>query len=401
MSKEINNSEYRKNAIKNMLKMLHEGKSEEEVKALFNKAFDSVSASEISAAEQALIDEGMPVEEVQKLCDIHSAVFKGSIAEIHKPAAYEMAGHPVWVIKRENREIEKVINQKLFPALDKAKTDFEGAKEQLLQALDMLEQIKYHYIRKENLLFPYMEKYGITGPPKVMWSVDDEIRGDIAAAAEAVKGGGNIEAAVKKAADGALEMIFKEENIMLPMLLEILTDTEWGKIAEEQSSLGYTLISEPPKWKPEAKTEEPVTAAQPKAESGAVTLPTGSFTIEELTAVLNTLPVDISFVDRNGAVKYFSDNAERIFPRTKAVLGRDVRNCHPPASVHVVEKIIADFKSGKKNEESFWIQMKGNFIYIRYFAVRSPQGEFLGTLELTQNLNNVRALTGEKRLLSE
>lgn len=401
MSKEINNSEYRKNAIKNMLKMLHEGKSEEEVKAIFRQAFDSVSASEISAAEQALIDEGMPVEEVQRLCDIHSAVFKGSIAEIHKPAAYEMPGHPVWVVKRENREIEKVINRKIYPALERLKSGAEGAKEDLLQALEMLAEIKYHYIRKENLFFPYMEKYGITGPPKVMWSVDDEIRRDIDAAIDAVKRGEDIEAAVKKAADGAAEMIFKEENIMLPMLLEILSDAEWGKISEEEASLGFTLISQPPVWKPGEKTEKPVAAAKPVADSGVITLPTGSFTVAELTAMLNALPIDISFVDKNGAVKYFSDNAERIFPRTKAVLGRDVRNCHPPASVHVVEKIIADFKSGKKDEESFWIQMRGNFIYIRYFAVRSPGGEFLGTLEVTQNISGIKALTGEKRLLSE
>jgi len=409
MSKEINNSQYRKEAIKKMLKMLHEGKSEEEVKALFKEALGSVSASEISQAEQALIDEGIPVEEVQRLCDIHSAVFKGSIAEIHRPAQYELPGHPVWVMKQENRAIENAVRQKLLSALEAAEKDFSAAKPDLLRALKELEGIKNHYVRKENLLFPLMEKHGITGPPKVMWAVDDEIRADIAAAYKAVEAEkplSEIKAAVKKAADGILEMIFKEENILIPMLLETLGEGEWAKVAEEQHSLGFTLIEEPPKWQPkeiDEKPKKPVPSSEnPQAlSSGVITLPTGSFTVEELNGILNTLPFDITFVDRDGYVKYFSDNAERIFPRTKAVIGRDVKNCHPPASVHVVEKILSDFKSGKKDEESFWINLRGNFIYIRYFAVRSPDGEFLGTLEVTQNANQVRSLTGEKRLLSE
>lgn len=409
MSKEINNSEYRKNAIKAMLKMLHEGKSQEEVKALFKQAFDSVSASEISQAEQALIDEGIPVEEVQRLCDIHSAVFKGSIAEIHQPAQYELPGHPVWVLKQENRAVEKAVRKKLLPTLERAEKDFSAEKPALLEALKELESIKIHYVKKENLLFPLMEKHGIYGPPKVMWSVDDEIRADIAAAYKAVEDDrpfSEIKAAVKKAADGISEMIFKEENIMIPMLLEALEESEWAKVAEEQHSLGFTMIAEPPRWEPKGtgeKPKKPVPASEsPSNEKpGVITLPTGSFTVEELNGFLNALPVDITFVDKGGYVKYFSDNAERIFPRTKAVLGRDVRNCHPPASVHVVEQIINDFKSGEKNEESFWINLRGNFIYIRYFAVRSPEGEFLGTMEVTQNVTTVRSLTGEKRLLSK
>ncbi|MFA5448972.1 MAG: DUF438 domain-containing protein [Clostridia bacterium] len=405
MSKEINNSEYRKQGIKDILKMLHEGKSLEEAKAHFSKVFDQVSAKEISEAEQALISEGLPVEEVQKLCDVHSAVFKGSIAEIHAMPESEKPGHPVWVMKRENTAIEKVVNEQMLPALQLAEKDFKAGSVQLKAALTLLATVKVHYQRKENILFPYLERYGISGPPKVMWSVDDDIRRDISAASGALDKGvfsEELGTLVKKAADGVTEMVFKENNILLPMLLETLTAEEWVKINEEFPSLGYTLIDEPPLWTPKTKVEATQVGINKTSDTaeGLVSLPTGTLSIKELESILNTLPIDISFVNKDGDLKYFSENAERIFPRTKAVLGRKVVNCHPPASMHVVEQIISDFETGKKDEESFWIKMGESYVYIRYFAARSPEGEYLGTVEVTQNITPIQAINGEKRLLS-
>ena len=402
MSKEINNREYRQKVIKEIIRDLHAGKTVEEVKGRFAETFDGVSAEEITQAEQALIMEGLPITEVQRLCDVHSAVFKGSIEEIHAPAGdFDSPGHPVYVLKRENRAIEQIadkIRRNLGELPDK---EAAGALE---KNLEYLSEIDKHYLKKENLFFPYMEKYGITAPPKVMWGVDDEIRADLkevralAADNDPLKIKDKVEALLARVED----MIFKEENIMLPMLTENLTVDEWKTIADGSPEFGYCLIRNVPEWKPSANREALEKPGLEKgSEGGYITLPTGVFKTEELIHMLNTLPFDITFVDKNDTVKYFSENAERIFPRTKSVIGRNVSNCHPPASVHIVEKIVSDFKSGAKDHEDFWINMRDKYILISYFAVRDDKGEYVGTLEVTQNIKPIQEITGEKRLLSD
>lgn len=194
-------------------------------------------------------------------------------------------------------------------------------------------------------------------------------------------------------------MIFKEENILIPMLLETLTQDEWKTIADGSEEIGY-LIDKVPVWKPVKETNEPISET-PKVQEdlGLIELPSGVFKVEELTSMLNILPFDITFVDKNDVVKYFSEGKERFFPRTKAIIGRNVSNCHPPKSVHIVEKIVEDFKNGVKDHEDFWINMGGNFILIRYYAVRNEKGEYLGVLEVTQDIKPIQEITGEKRLL--
>lgn len=400
MSESINNREYRKKVITDILRQLHEGKTVEEVKEQFDNAFSGVSASEISEAEQALIAEGLPVSEVQNLCDVHASVFKGSIEEIHQAEdKTKISGHPTAVVKQENREFESMI-QNMKQHLNELKNP-EGlayVKEQL----DRLSQVDIHYSRKENLFFPYLEKYGITAPPKVMWGVDDEIRQqlkDVKAALNNDATDGNERKALLEALlEKVTEMIFKEENILLPMLLDILTEDEWKKIADESKEIGF-VVEPVTKWEPSPEAKEVV--KEERKELGVINLPTGVFRTEELTAMLDTLPFDITFVDKDDVVKYFSQSAERVFPRTKAIIGRNVTNCHPPASVHVVEQIVSDFKSGKKTHEDFWINMGDKFILIRYYAVHSPQGEYLGVVEVTQDIKPIQVITGEKRLVSE
>lgn len=400
MSEQINNRQYRKEIIKTVLSELHKGKSVEDVKQMFADAFDGVSATEISEAEQALIAEGLPVAEVQRLCDVHAAVFKGSIEEIHQPTDQsEIPGHPANILKQENRLIEEWIDTLIDPYLS-ALPDAD-AMQKIKDGFEKLSRVNLHYARKENLFFPYMEKYGITAPPKVMWGVDDEIRAQIKEIISLLNGRPTtelkekLEAAVEK----IREMIFKEENIMLPMLLDTLTQDEWKKIADESVQIGF-MLDRVPVWMP-APQQKVAATPEPEAQSGVITLPTGAMRIEELTAMLNTLPFDITFVDKNDIVKYFSEGNERIFARTKAVIGRNVSNCHPPASVHIVEKIVEDFKAGKKDHEDFWINMGERFVLIRYFAVRDEAGEYLGVLEVTQNIKPIRDLTGEKRLVSD
>lgn len=419
MSELINNREHgvpeqtrRQALLKEIIKELHQGKSVEEVKARFEEAVGDVTVSEISAMEHALMEEeGIPVEEVQRLCSVHTAIFKGSIEDIHRSSKpEEQPGHPVHTFKLENREIERLINFKLELHLDRfRKEDSEDIILKLLEDLNLLLDLDKHYSRKENLLFPYLEKYGIYGPTKVMWGVDDGIRMMI----KEVKGKLAAYDGDKETLSIDLEriiqevnaMIFKEENILLPMALEKLTEDEWVRIARESDQIGFCLTAPEQEWVPERVPLPDLAAEEEEGKGetppqGFVKFQTGILSVEQLEAVMNHLPVDLTFIDENDVVRYFSHGKERIFARTKAVIGRTVQNCHPPQSVHVVEELLADFKSGKKDAEDFWIPVKDKFVYIRYFAVRSEDGRYLGTLEFTQNIAPIRALEGQKRILS-
>lgn len=252
MSEQINNRQYRQNVIKELIRELHEGKTVDEVKHKFEQAFAGVSATEISEAEQALINEGLPVEEVQRLCDVHAAVFKGSIEEIHASIdVSEIPGHPANVLKVENMYIDVLIDSKLMPVLvNKSDPNF---RKNLDEALKELYQVDIHYAKKENLLFPYLEKYGVTAPPQVMWGVDDEIRDEIKDLRREIQSDkSDVEDIVERGmelAEKIKDMIFKEENILLPMLVDMLTEDEWKQINEDSFEYG-NLVDNIPEWNP-------------------------------------------------------------------------------------------------------------------------------------------------------
>jgi len=407
MSEVINNREYRQKVLKELIMELHDGKSVDEVKGRFEKLIEGVSASEISEMEQALIMEGMPVEEIQRLCDVHAAVFKGSIEDIHKPQSpAEIPGHPLHTFKRENRALEELIDGKILPLLERFQQDDSADNVRLLaEAFTALWEIDKHYSRKENLLFPYLEKYGITAPPKVMWGVDDEIRAAIKEVRRALEDySGGREELVEKAraaVDRVKEMIYKEENILFPMVTETLAEDEWIRIEEESGEIGYTLTGPQGKWQPARVDVEAKEQARGEQafDEGYIRFSAGILKPEEINAIFNTLPLDITYVDKEGAVKFFSQGKERIFARPKTIIGRQVSNCHPPASVHIVEAIIEDLRSGKKDHEDFWLQMGDKYVFIRYYAVRNDKGEFLGVMEVTQDIAPLQAISGEKRLV--
>lgn len=406
MSELINNREHRQKMMKEVIKELHEGKTVDEVRAKFAEVIEGVSAKEISEMEVQLVKEGLPIEEIQNLCDVHAAVFKGSIEEIHHPE--EIPGHPIHTMRLENKAIEDHIEKTMKPNLSKFKED--DSKENiftLIGDINLLWDIDKHYSRKENLIFPYLEKYGVTAPPKVMWGVDDEIRAkikDIKISLTSYKG--NKEEIIEKTENvlqQIIDMIFKEDSILFPMSLETLTEDEWISIYNESDEIGFALIAPEGKWNRakvilEEKTKEETSS---KVDGEYIKFESGILSPKEISAMLNTIPGDMTFVDKDNNVKYFSQGKERIFARTKAIIGRSVENCHPPASVHVVEKIVEDLRSGKKDSESFWIKMGDKYVMISYFAVRDPDGEFLGTLEFSQNIAPIQAITGEKRLMSE
>jgi hypothetical protein len=254
------------------------------------------------------------------------------------------------------------------------------------------------------LLFPYLEKAGITGPPKVMWGKHDEIRDMLKGSIETLVELKNLS---KDEFDSAVEFLFrptlnliidmvgKEEKILLPMALDKLTDSDWYQIYLQTPEIGFCLYDPKVEWKPTG-----IDLQEFELDTKDVNLSTGSFSKEELESILSTMPVDLTFVDKDDKVKFFSQKEDRIFTRTRAILKRDVRMCHPPSSMHIVDKIINDFKTGKANSAPFWINIQGKFVHIEYFAIRNPEGEYLGTLEVTQDLTEARSLEGEQRLLT-
>ena len=404
MSEFINNVEHRQKLLKEIIRSLHDGKNLEDAKKEFKKHFNEVSTAEISMMEQALIKEGMAIEEVQNLCDVHAAIFEGSISDLHPTKDHtKVKGHPVQVFLEENERLEKLIKDEIDPYLSQS-----GKTAELMFRVgyDRLSELTKHYARKEYLFFPNLEKKGIDAPPKVMWAVDDEIRNEMKDILsdlsrvdhDLVKTKIKISANIKKIRD----MIFKENNILIPLLVETLSFFDWIMVDSASDEIGYFIEPTKEKWT-DKKNTDPVAETKPIKEKviGEVSFDTGSLQPDVLNAMMNTLPLDMTFVDSEGYVKYFTQGKERIFDRPITIIGRHVSMCHPPASVHIVTDIIESFRSGKKDHEDFWIRMKDMFVYIRYFAVRDPKGAFLGTLEVTQNIKPITELEGEKRLVSK
>ena len=193
-------------------------------------------------------------------------------------------------------------------------------------------------------------------------------------------------------------MIFKEEKILLPMALETLAEDEWQQILLDSDEIGYCLVEPAKGWKPVKSTAMSAAMTGETETGNAIKLDTGILRLQELELIFRHLPVDLTFVDKHDTVKFFSATKDRIFPRTRTIIGRKVENCHPPASVHIVDQLVADFKSGKKEQEDFWIPMGEKYVLIRYFAVRDEQGEYQGTLEVTQDIAELQKITGEKRI---
>lgn len=408
MSELINNKEHRQEKLKTLIKKLHDGSNFEEVKEEFEKEFGSVHVSEITAMEQALINEGMNPEEIQKLCDVHASIFKGSIEEIHKDdkGFYPFPeGHPGHTLIIENEAIEEFISSQIVPIAEEyEKTSANSLKIELKEAMERLYSIDKHYSRKELLFFPFMEKHGITAPPQVMWGVDDEIRAKIKKSINILsddkKDSSEAVSSVREAVEQLIEMIFKEEEILLPMVTEVFSQEDWKAIEEGSNEIGFSFINEPVKWIPKADDIENIEIKNDNNDGKSILFDAGTLLPEEINSILNTLPLDMTFVDANNRVKYFTQGKERIFDRPKTILGREVKNCHPPKSVHVVEEIVKQLMSGEKDHEDFWIKMGEMFVYIRYFAVRNKEGKYLGTLEITQNIKPIMELEGEKRLMS-
>jgi len=403
MSEFINNTSRRQEALKSMIAQLHAGKTVEEVKSQFAALLAEVDATEIAWLEQSLIADGMSPTEIKRLCDVHVAAFQDAL-EARAGVALE---------RSEPLAAERVIagfkesNVVVLRTLDGLEGAVQAGKwAEAREWLRRLRQHERHYLRKENVLFPFLEKHGFTGPSTVMWAIHDDIRQGWKQLDERLgerPDPDGVAAVLSPLAEAIRQMVYKEENILFPAALRTLTAQEWAIIAGNDAS--------PDRAAPSAETATPPAASlpvmSPVARDGLLPLDVGALTARQINLLLKHLPIDVTFVDENDEVRYYSAGRERIFDRQPEIIGRKVQQCHPPTSIHRVQRILDDFRSGRRDDAEFWIQMadaegqRRRFIHIVYYAVRDADGSYRGTLEVTQDVGHIRQLEGERRLLDE
>jgi len=380
-------------ALKEIIREFHTGQDLAAAKRRFTELIQEVDPSEIAAMEELLIKEGMPVGEITHLCDAHMEIMKEGLDEAELPEV--PPGHPVHTFQAENSWLIDAAGR--LDAAAKALPDGDAAWAALGAALDHTARVHVHYLRKEHQLFPFLERHNITGPTQVMWAVHDDIRAQLKALREAAaaRDAATVQAAVPRLARAVVEMTVKEEKILLPMAMTFLSDQEWAEIRRGEGEIGYVLNESPVPWPTGAPVREPGDGPM----AGEIPLNTGALTLAQLDGMLTVLPIDISFVDANDEVRYYSGGPHRVFPRSPGVIGRKVQNCHPPKSIDTVNRILDAFKAGTQSTAEFWITMQGRFLHIRYYAVRDTGGRYMGTVEFMQDVTEIRALEGERRLL--
>lgn len=389
----------RQETLKALIHKLHDGASVEDVKAEFDALVADVDSAEIARMEQALIAEGMPVSEVMRLCDVHVTVFKDALEE--KPNASVEAGHPVDSYQRENVVVGEITGS-LRKALEGLAAGAPAAVilGVIADELERLAQVDIHYTRKEHQLFPVLETHGVEGPTKVMWGLDDDIRARIKTARALTAAGdeATLTGMLPELLDMVDDMVYKEEKILFPTALQVVTDEEWERIATGDPEIGYAWVDGPA-----GDAARAAAAIAPSSgelgEAMLLPLVTGGLTVEQLNIMLTALPFEISFVDEHDRVRFYSEG-QRVFPRSPSAIGREVRNCHPPKSLDKVEEILAAFKAGEKDVAEFWIEMGGRFLHIRYFAMHDSAGAYRGCLEVVQDATHVRSLEGQRRLVN-
>lgn len=397
----------RREAIKSAIKRIHAGEDIEGLKADFGAAVANLTEAEIASVEEEAIREGATVDDVRKLCGAHLELFKASMRE----APLELPHwHPLHIQEEEHIDMANkvaLLKGQVHSLLHGAEGGARfAALSNLRELVGYLGRAESNFLKQENVFFPILERHGIAQPPKIMWAEHDLLRGVQKRLAALVASGptvdvGAVRDAVLEYEGLLLEHIMKERTILFPASLQLFTEEEWLSARREFDGVGYFAFYPMPIGAPRATTGQAKDMA-PESESGygagALDLDTGYLSRDELVAMLKALPVDITFVDADDKVKYFSETPDRIFVRTKAVIGRSVQNCHPPKSLHVVTAILDDFKAGRKDSEEFWLRLGGKYVFIRYFAVRGEGGAYLGALEVSQDIAPIQAITGEKRI---
>jgi hypothetical protein len=318
-------------------------------------------------------------------------------------------GHPVDTFLREIGAIADVA-RRMRALVDDVRAglherDIEATLELWRRLFNDLVEIEKHFRRKEELLFSRLERHDVTQFTRVTWARHDEIRQFLKRLDRELARADNTAETLLHLAnstggpvlDDVAAILAEEENVLLPTALRTLTENEWAEIWRYSPEYGWCLVVPREGYLPPA-------AAEP-AEEDAIApdcplpLSTGRLTLAQLEALFRELPVELTFVDEDDRVRYFSPNRERIFDRNVATLGRKVEHCHPPKSVHFVRQILADFHSGAQSKAEFWIELDGRFLHVQFLALRDASGKYLGTLEVTQDATRLRRLQGERRLL--
>lgn len=379
-------SQERIDLLKDLLDRLNKGEALDTVRADFVKEFHDVEASEIMKAEQQMIKEGMPVTEVQKLCDVHAALFHGNIRQERERIAEEYVkevGHPLYTFTKENEALKAVLDE-AREALSRHEVD--------RKLLGRVRELAIHYAKKGDLLYPHLKvRYGISGPSDVMWTVDDEIRDELAALSrklqdenpESVLQGEKELQRFEEVLIRAEEMIYKEEKILFPNCALNFTRDEWIRIYHDSKDYAPCFGVENAVW-PEAETAvDKMRAATPGDQE--IVMAGGHMTVAQLTAMLNTIPMEITFVDDQNINRFFNEGPKD-FKRPKMAIDREVFSCHPPKIEAKVRMILNEFRAGTLDKVPVWMEKNGKTMLVTYMAVRDQDGNYIGTLELVQDM---------------
>lgn len=310
------------------------------------------------------------------------------------------AGHPVRIYLEENFLTRRLIRELCSLNIEK-ELDVFG------ELFSKLANIEKRYARKENQLFPYLEKYGWTSPSQNMWAFHDRIRGEIKAlkASISTKDIASVRRNAVTLFSSIDHIMQVEEHRLLPRAMELLSENDWKEMRSGDREIGWMLESEPPLYPPkeDSEYEHPSLAKKGKSLPFGIEDKThydeGYLTSEQVNFIFKFLPVDITYVDENDRVVFYNRGEERVFPRSAGIIGREVKFCHPPKSVDTVLKILEEFKKGTKDVAEFWITFKEQFVHIRYFAVRDENKRYRGVIEMSQDVTDIRKLEGQQRLL--
>jgi len=420
---DINNERYR--IIVSIKEDYLDGKlSLEEGNRILKEKLGTCTPDEFAYAEQSLKGVYKDEEILEKMDDLLD-LFDGVLvrAENEYPE-----NHPLWAYLEEINAVEKVALE-----ADELLKQENFIKNPWLGVFDSLAEWRTHLSRKQNQLYPMLEDHGFDRPTRIMWTFDDAVRDAISASYALLREDKYEEflASVPETLAKLRDLNSKELEVLLPTSYKLLSDEEFVRMSKNDHEIGYAIINAPGLYVVPGINDS---AAQlndnNSAQSGAVSneflndlagllskyvgpvggapvgkdavldVATGKLTLEQINLLFRHLPVDLSYVDENELVKFYSDTAHRIFPRSANVIGREVKNCHPAKSVHIVEEIVEKFRSGEQSQAEFWINKPGLFIYVIYTAVRDENGKFRGVLEMMQDCTHIRELEGSRTLLT-
>lgn len=388
MAKEDYTMEERQEILKNLMLRLHAGEDKEVIQEEFNEVFDEISPYEIQLMERNLMSEGITFAEIMSLCNVHANLMGSKVNTQTSVADFEQPGHPVHVMKMENLAIRGALDRVERLLVNYLETKDSTIEKGLRRQISLLDQFENHYQRKEYAMFPIMEKKGITAPPKVMWGVHDQIRDLYRDFKKALNDGkeSTLEE-FKIARDEMLEMIQKEENILIPMVEQVFHVDDWETIASQSPEYGYCIVKPEKEWAVK-KSFSPVKEETQVESEGDIPLSTGSLSLKELNLILNLLPMELSFVDAQNIVKYYNEGngEEKIFKRTPSAIGRDVILCHPPRVHETVQTIFEQLKSKQKEKEEMWFKTEDKMVHVTYHAVWDEEEKYMGCLEYVQDI---------------